>query len=191
MKRLATSSIVLASLVLPAAAVLADSYITGDYRDGASVGTKDGGSEFRLILNKGERISKLEIYSHHGKYHVVCAMRMFAKDKEGREREVGVAGHIANGEADPQTFELAEDEYLTEIDVQKGRWVDCLKFVTNKKQYDVWYGGKHWDDDRHGAAETPDSHHLKAGDGRKIVGFRIYSTDRDFNLLEIFTGAEN
>jgi len=165
------------------ATVLAETspYAGPNHQDGDKQGEAQHNPDpVDLVLKEGERFTRFEVYGtgQYTPHDVVSAIKAFAKTKEGQEHEVGTVGRIPqNGQA--KNVRLDDDEYLVGFEAQQGQFFDVVRFVTNKTTSD-WVGGVlHPFDAAHAKLE------LSAGSGKKVVGLRLWSHDRDISVAQL------
>jgi hypothetical protein len=184
------ATLIALSLIAPVASGGPDaegaSYAGSAREDGAKGGDTPGNARnaksIDLCLDAGERFTKIEVYrtGEGAQWKIIAAIRVFAKQKDGEEFEVGQAGRLPK-EGKPQTFVFGPNEYLTGVEFQEGMWVDNLTLKTNKRKSDTMGGEAH-------PLQGHNEHNLKAGEGKKIVGLRIWSTDQDIEGIQVVVG---
>ncbi len=142
---------------------------TGKDRQFSTVAGESRGRSIDAIAPPGQRISQIKFWFDD---QVIKGMEVFTPQ--------GSLGAIGGFEARYTTalFALDEDEYLTQVQAECGRYIDWMKLWTNKKQSSE-IGGRA---DRNDPMPT-----LMAGGDRKIIGFKIWSTHHDIEGIQLVT----
>ena len=162
--------------------------VDGNPKQGPLFGHQGRAGRDEGVLQKDFRITRLIVYyGPHGNHDVLLGIDVFAKTREGPENLLKAFGLRNKKDARIKQceFKLAENEWLTAVDLTIGHWIDNVKFTTNIRQSDVIgfsFGGQ----PAGLGHETP---HIVVPDGQKIVGLGVEFDDKNaMSGFRVFTG---
>lgn len=143
---------------------------TGQSRMDGKFGGEKRNDVLEAIASPGQRIARI-VFWHNDS--IIKGMEVFAQN--------GSLGKIGcfDKEYEKTDFKLDDDEFLIQVQIECGKYTDWMKLWTNKGRMSKEIGGR---GDHRDPMPT-----LDAGANRKIVGFRLWSTNCDIEGVQIIT----
>ncbi len=108
-------------------------YIDGPYGNGGS----NDYSDESTASNSDNHLDSIEVWN--GKY--VDGFQCTYVNSQGHKIQTGQRGCGHDPLPGSETFIIAEDDYITRVDLTYGNWMNTLQFTTNNNSQSPVYGG--------------------------------------------------